>query len=171
MKVENLSNYKPNESETSIKGLVFSPKPVSNYINLALDVIEFAKDVTIKYYCSKEKSNVNNENPKRLMKFKDISDWQTPPPLDRKNASDPNFARDLSKTWNIFFGEQKSIKSLTNNKDILILQSDKSNSTFILNTKDCISEVRNQLIDVSTYKLLEKDPPPTLNEEIREFFT
>lgn len=32
-----------------------------------------------------------------------------------------------------------------------------------------ITEVERQFYDATTYKLLEKDPTPTFNEEIREF--
>lgn len=58
---------------------------------------------------------------------------------------------------NITGKEQKALKNLRANKDIVILKADKGNATAILNTKDYESKI-NDLLDPAIYKKIPRDP-------------
>jgi len=127
----------------------------------------------------KNKSS-NEEVPNCLLKFNQNPDWDPPalPPnhpieefisIVLSNISNSNFPDNLKHDENVSVLERKALKSLRENKDIVLVPSDKGNSIVLLNTLDYIKEAERQLFDNSIYSKLDHDPTMKHNRIIQDF--
>ena len=67
---------------------------------------------------------------------------------------------------NITFEENKAIRELQQNPDIVVLPADKGNSTVVMDATEYDGKMRSLLSDPSTYKMLPKDPTESLQRKM-----
>ena len=63
---------------------------------------------------------------------------------------------------NLTYKESRALKELKNDHDLVVLPADKGNAAVIMDTLKYEDKMTNFLSDESTYRLLEKDPTPSL---------
>lgn len=168
----NYSSYtlSRNESLVLTKGLKFCPTPRNNSDDLELHkgLDELARQLQ----CTVFFKGAPYEKPL----FKRKSFWM--PPLDKQNDNVRNYIEAVQKDIlsayrkqknlknNLTYQERQCLKTLADNRDIIIAQADKGGGVCIVNTVDYISEGTRQLNDTKYYKKLDHDPTSKFQDTI-----
>ena len=70
---------------------------------------------------------------------------------------------------NLTSDEQKAIKTLQNNKNLVITEADKGNCTVVMNAADYDRKIEELLQDEGTYKCSNTDPTKRTEKLVNEF--
>ncbi|KAJ6635469.1 Polypeptide N-acetylgalactosaminyltransferase 5 [Pseudolycoriella hygida] len=141
--VINLSDYNPtvNELEVLSLGLNFAIPPTE----------KLTKNLKLKFISSIE-ANFNNEDMEEVEK--EITRRNICKLIEQGRSSKPN--KEILQT----------IKSLTDNKNIVILKADKGNATVIMNTIDYHNKIK-QLIEDGPYSIITEDPTEKILKNLK----
>lgn len=163
IKILNLSRHKLLPDEISIleKGLKFTPTPTKNNLDeMSNDVMEFTRKFRLAEYFFGADDNDDSI-------VRDKSNWT--PPLGRSQALD-NFVKSVqdiplntvgqtqNMKHNISASERRAIKSLSQDKNIVIKEADKGGATVIMNSSHYQTMAEKILSDSTYYKKLDVDP-------------
>lgn len=170
----NLSSYPLKENEVSLltKGLKFIPKPSKPNKEVVREAFEnFSRRIKLAEFFSHSK---DTEREPKL--FHPKSNWVPPDVLlnpeiienlnELKNDIE-NVSLSQQET-NLTKDELKAIKSLRNNKAIIIKPADKGSSTVIMNRADYLKEGYRQLSNEKHYKKLPKPIYPNVSKKISD---
>ena len=172
--VVNLSSHILSEGEQSLlsKGLTFVCTPGPPDMGILFEDLEkfhrsIKRNIAIGKFTTGQDTQLNQpettSTPFKHTKFKNPSNWNPPgPPIleymcfmnenSLQNQSSSNHKRaNLRKT------EFEALKSLKNNKDIVIKKADKGSAVVIQNRTDYIKEGLKQLNDTKFYTQVESD--------------
>ena len=70
-------------------------------------------------------------------------------------------------TSNITKEEEKAIKNLAKNNNIMILPADKGRTTVVMDTTQYETQMHNMLLDTTTYEILKKDPTEDKKKKLK----
>ena len=139
---------------------------------------KFHRDLRLRHFFSNAEETFGN-SPSAGFEHKNFrlrSTWQPPrgpPTLEHFIAQNTMKANQLpslrTKSNNLTKDERDAIKSLSNNRHIIIKPADKGSGTVIMNTRDYIFEAKRQLADTSFYAALDHDPTEPFTQEINTY--
>ena len=194
-KIINLSSRVLTHNEIQIlgKGLKFCPTQlVTDAGESRKDLDDFHKRLRTKQFF--EKSNLSRNGKTTQLKSKPLTGKMSPYgnctdflKLKRKSTWRPPTGSANLETFisvnemelgkshhprnpkqNITTGERQAIKTLSNNKEIVIKPADKGGAIVVQNTSDYIIEAERQLGDIKTYLKLQNDPTARYEQEVSE---
>ena len=159
--IVNLSNYVLSSAESSLleRGLKFVPTPKDISITPLLTAAsQFGRRIKLKYFFRFKPPLSDVRVP-----FQNKSNWE-PPDFKIDNdilTSISNFTEKIGKLkpqkekLNLSNFEYLAIKTLKNNKEIIIKKADKGSATVIMNKMDYIQEGNRQLNNPNYYRKLD----------------
>ena len=150
------------------RGLKFTPTPKSNTTELQADVKAFTRRLRLKenFYQDSDTDSDSNSDSDSEPIVRNKSSW-TPKPkrnvlLDSCINSLHLSTKEFSETSrqncksNITKAEQKALKELQNNDDIVIKKADKGGAVCIMNKCFYVEKIHELLNDRETYKEIEE---------------
>ena len=189
--VVNLSAHTLTADEISVlkRGMKFCPTPGEpNFGELREDLNNFHTRLRRQLFFSslpEEKDEEGDRVPQPSIddpnkgfghiKFKEPSKWKPPPVTSlevfiRQNEMDLlTHGIPPTKYHNLTYGEKNAIKSLSNNKSIVIKPADKGGAVVVQNVLDYINEGHRQLSDPKFYIETEEDLTHTHTLDINAF--
>ena len=186
--VVNLSDYTLTQTEKIIlaKGMKFCPTPGEpNFGELREDLNKFHMRIRRKLFfdniaeededLARSRPSQDPNGPFSDTRFKEPSKWKPPPVTAlelffRQNEVDLlRHKVPSSKFHNLTRDENLALKSLSQNKAIVIKPADKGGAVVVLNTTDYIKEGLRQLSDVNFYIQTPTDLTHTHTEDINTF--
>lgn len=167
----NLSDTILGQSEINLlaKGLKFVPKPLkTTKEEVQASIADFSRRTKLAYFFH-DKPRMSDPKP-----FIEKSDWL---PEDTQLHEDllkelENLEKESDKIKlrngppNLSKSEKHAIRSLQNNKNIIIKPADKGSATVIMNKKDYIAEANRQLSNTLHYKKLTQPVFPTISNRV-----
>ena len=166
------------ESEISLlsKGLKFVPKPSKpNSDDVTQSIADFSRRIKLTEFFSNNKFK-NTETEKKL--FVPKSNWVPPDKFIRNDILDELKSleesisninlRQNNEISNLNKDELKALKSLKNNKTIVIKPADKGSTTVIMDREDYIKEGNRQLANVEHYRKIDNPIYPNVSQEIND---
>ena len=188
--VTNLSNHHLSNTELSLleKGLSFCPTPGEPHMgDLRRDLDKFHRNLRINTFFDPDNNGAMQNPPARNISalekeirtskvLKPNRQWEPPNGPISLEAFILNNENDLNKTTvraprshNLNKVQKQALKTLKDNRDIVIKQADKGGGTVIQNRDDYIKEGERQLSDKNFYAKLESDPTELNNLRINFF--
>ena len=172
----NLSDTKLGQSEINLlsKGLKFVPKPLkTTKEEVQSSIADFSRRIKLAYFFH---NKPRNTDPKPFVEKSDWSPDNTQIHEDilkeletLEKESDSIELRNGPP--NLTKPEKQAIKSLQNNKNIIIKPADKGSATVIMNKKDYIDEANRQLSNTLHYRKLSQPVFPTITNKVNEILT
>ena len=170
--VVNLSSFALSDIEINLlnRGLKFVPTPAKpNKARLLTDLKTFIRKVRIGYFWAIRK----NAKSKRKHPLAPKSTWIPPKATNMKLERTITrlertikHLRPKTPKNNVTKEERRALKSLANNKNIIIRKADKGAAIIVENVNDYITKGLEHLNDENTYKRLDKDPTQALVKSI-----
>lgn len=179
--VVNLSDFPLTNSEESLleRGLCFVPAPVSiSHTPLLRAASEFGRKLKLtKFFYSNVPSPIDHTDINQPFTIK--SDWTPPDALipSQIHTTISEMKDEISNLKiprpppNLTLSEQRAIKSLKSNKDIVIQKADKGSASVIMNKADYLFEGYRQLSNKNHYEKLETFRQPDTTSKIMEIVT
>ena len=172
----NLSDTKLGQSEINLlaKGLKFVPKPLkTTKEEVQASIADFSRRIKLSYFFH-NKPRYSDPKP-----FVEKSDWS---PDNTQLHQDllkelENLEKESDKIQlrngpsNLTKPEKQAIRSLQNNKNIIIKPADKGSATVIMNKKDYIDEANRQLSNTLHYKKLGQPVFPSITNRVNDILT
>lgn len=171
----NLSDRQLGQDEINLlaKGLKFVPKPPKPTMEeVQSSLSDFNRRVKLAYFFY-NKSNNRTDSSKL---FTEKSDWSPNDLLlhpdlvkDLKNLSEEICELDLKNgPCNLTKPEKSALKSLKNDKNIIIKPADKGSATVIMNKSEYINEAQRQLSNTLHYKKLSQPVYPNVTAKVNQ---
>ena len=170
----NLSTRKLTEAETSVlkKGLNFVPTRKQPLAQVISELKEWERLMRLhEYWATSDTCLDGNEDPDRRYKK---SKWT--PPKGRDPCLDlyiDEITRDIIRsmrragTRNMTTEEGEALQDLMKDDEIVIRPADKGSGVVIIDKKDYMEKLENELSDTSTYQLVEKDITSQVQKEVK----
>ena len=177
--VTNLSKVKLSKYELSLlsKGLKFVPTRRNIDLGkLISDLKTWERRMRLKEYFYSEE-NENNENTEDR-RFKKKSTWTPKEGRDKwldlyiqsvKDDIINGLRRDFK--MNVSKAEEKAMRDLLNNDNIVIRPADKGSGIVILDADQYKEELFNEMDDNKTYQKINKDPTQTIRNKVKKLVT
>ena len=161
--VINLSTYKLNNSEVCVlnKGLGFALTHLKpNYTNIDKDLKRFERTLQLHYHFTTQDSSDNTYHRKALENNKDWWPKKLHPNITEFCNKLGSILHDSYKyrtSYNLTKSEVLALKSLRNNKRLIIIRADKGGAICVLDKDDYMSKINEMLSDVKVYSRIHLD--------------
>jgi hypothetical protein len=167
------TKFQPTDQQLSVlsKGANFCPTPkFIDEVQLRMDLGEFQRRMRLLEFFSDRPETEYTPNP-----FKAKSTWK-PPRRCKYTESylqviESEIFHELSKRTkfyrNFSSADEQALRELTSNTDIIIKGADKGSGIVIMDSDRYVQEALRQLNDVSTYRLLDHDPSPAIESQLK----
>ncbi|CAJ0947769.1 unnamed protein product [Ranitomeya imitator] len=171
--VYNISSYNLSLAELQVlqKGLSFCPTPSFDAFNLDQDYINFSGSSLIPPDAQFVLKDLNLRIPSSFSPPRSYHPVETYIALVQKDIANnlQHIHRGTLRIQrNLSTDEQEAIKTLKENKQIVIKSADKGGSIVVLDKTHYVSIVQSLLSDEITYEKIERDPTFEIAREIRE---
>ena len=153
----------PLEIKVLEKGLGFSPTPSINETDLRRDISEFSRKMRCKWFFRNERQ----ENVSETSEFNSKSTWNPPKRahalelfLNQTEKGILSMLPGKATNYNLSKEEYLTIRSLQNDRSVVIKPADKGLTVVVCDRTDYLKEAEKQLSDEKTYKeirITEKD--------------
>eukprot|EP00079_Xenopus_tropicalis_P014684 XP_004911451.1 PREDICTED: uncharacterized protein LOC101735191 [Xenopus tropicalis] len=159
------------EGEISLlsRGLSFVPSSQPDTFNTLVDIYKFQRKLKLK-------EHFRNSSPTVQPQFKGKSQFEPPntPPTVRTFGKVLSLeAKQTGKTSsmhpNLSPAERQAIRSLQNDRNLVIRPADKGGSIVLLDYAYYREEIRRQLSDLNTYRALNGDPTIKFKNELDHY--
>ncbi|XP_077134833.1 uncharacterized protein LOC143788815 [Ranitomeya variabilis] len=189
--VVNISNYtlSPLELKVLNMGLSFCPTPKWDSFQLERDLQRFYRSIRLKVHFEESTNPLRpvstpaqTERPTITIEQLGLRNRSTfiPPKSNHAVETFVNLLdRDVKKTLheqrlgflpvrhNLDPLEKQALDSLSENKNIIIKPADKGGAIVVMDKSFYVGEVRRQLSDTTTYKILQTDPTYSIQRKIK----
>ena len=138
-----------------MKGLKFTPTPKRNVYKIKKDIEDFTRKLRLtEFFATEENTSTDTESIAR-------GKSSFAPPANRNRTLDATINYLKAQTFkettenvknNLTKLEQKGLKDLKTNKDIIIKEADKGGCVVIMDTQHYVNMVMSQLNDKKTYR-------------------
>ena len=170
--IVNLSSYEPTIDELKLlsKGLKYIPTTYIEPLSIQKDILLFERRIKLLHYHKDTSPSIysNEKHP-----FKKSSGWTPTFSLPKHlNCFLVNFETKIREIdnkgtrSNITKKEKAAIKSLQENKGIIIRQADKGGAVVLWGRREYLNEAYRQLTNRAHYRPLAKDPTVITTREI-----